>query len=88
MYITVEGPYNEGLGLTNYCNMKYKLTSLVITKIFCQSPSPSLYRGCTVLNFIYLFSEKWGRGCCPPQPLPLRPDMVAQSNPMETGNTG
>ena len=50
--------------------MKYKLKSLVIIKIFCQSPSPSLYRGCRVLNFIYLFSRKWGRGCCPPSPSP------------------
>ena len=70
MYITVKPPYSEVLGLTNYFffapvivvilgNMKkkprYKLTNLAITKIFCQSLGPSLYRGCTVLNFIYLF---------------------------------
>ena len=34
--------------------------NLVITKIFFQSLSPSFYRGCTVLNFIYLFFKKWG----------------------------
>ena len=38
--------------------------------IFCQSLGPSLYRGSTVLNFIYLFFKKWGspfalRGPCP-----------------------
>ena len=50
---------------------RYKLTNLVITTIFCQSPRPSLYRGCTVLNFTYLFLQKWGAGW-PRQPLPLR----------------
>ena len=52
---------------------RYKLTSLVITKIFCQSLGPLLYPGCTVLNFIYLFFKKWGvgGGSLPPQPLPL-----------------
>ena len=28
--------------------------------IFCQSLDPSLYRGSTVLNFIYLLFKKWG----------------------------
>ena len=47
--------------------------NLVITKIFCQSLGPSLYRGSTVLNFIYLFFKKWGRpGLPPPAPLPAR----------------
>ena len=91
MYITVKPPYNEVLGLTNYLLLtpliieykaqyekkpRYKLTSLVITKIFCQSLGPLLYPGCTVLNFIYLFFKKWGGGavrlCPPPQPLHLR----------------
>ena len=63
MYITVQPPYNEVLGLTNYLFLtpltleynaqyekkpRYKLTSLVITKIFCQSLGPLLYPGCTV----------------------------------------
>ena len=34
--------------------------NLVITNIFCQSLGPSLYRGSTVLNLIYLFFKKWG----------------------------
>ena len=87
MYITVKPPYNEVLGLTNYLFLtpviveykaqyekktRYKLTSLVITKIFCQSLGPLLYPGCTVLNFIYLFFKKWGGGWfSAPQPLPL-----------------
>ena len=73
MYITVKPPYNEVLGLTNYLFLtpltleynaqyekkpRYKLTSLVITKIFCQSLGPLLHPGCTVLNFIYLFFKK------------------------------
>ena len=82
MYITVKPPYNEVLGLTNYLFLtpviveykaqyekkknRYKLTSLVITKIFCQSLGPLLYPGCTVLNFIYLFFKKWGGVLCPP----------------------
>ena len=36
---------------------RYKLTSLVLTKIFCQSLGPLLYSACTVLNFTYLFSK-------------------------------
>ena len=87
MYITVKPPCNEVLGLTNYLFLtpviveykaqyekktRYKLTSLVITKIFCQSLGPLLYPGCTVLNFIYLFFIKLGGGgSLPPQPLPL-----------------
>ena len=87
MYITVKPPYNEVLGLTNYLFLtpviveykaqyekknRYKLTSLVITKIFCQSLGPLLYPGCTVLNFIYLFFKKWGGGVVlsPPSPSP------------------
>ena len=86
MYITVKPPYNEVLGLTNYLFLtpviveykaqyekknRYKLTSLVITKIFCQSLGPLLYPGCTVLNFIYLFFKKWGGGfSAPPSPSP------------------
>ena len=38
----------------------YSGTYLIITNIFCQSLGPSLYRGSTVLNFIYLFFKKWG----------------------------
>ena len=37
---------------------RYKLTNLVITKIFFQSFGPSLYRGYTVLNFTYLFLQR------------------------------
>ena len=54
---------------------RYKLTSLVITKIFCQSLGPLLYPGCTVLNFIYLFFKKWGGGggfSAPPAPPPVQ----------------
>ena len=89
MYITVKPPYNEVLGLTNYLFLtpviveykaqyekknRYKLTSLVITKIFCQSLGPLLYPGCTVLNFIYLFFKKWGGGgsLLPPAPPPVQ----------------
>ena len=85
MYITVKPPYNEVLGLTNYLFLtpviveykaqyekknRYKLTSLVITKIFCQSLGPLLYPGCTVLNFIYLFFKKRGGGGSLPPPAP------------------
>ena len=44
--------------------------NLVITNIFCQSLGPSLYRGSTVLNFIY-FSKSGGGGEAP-QVHPLR----------------
>ena len=88
MYITVKPPYNEVLGLTNYSFLtpviveykaqyekknRYKLTSLVITKIFCQSLGPLLYPGCTVLNFIYLFFIKLGGWfSAPPAPPPVQ----------------
>ena len=49
--------------------LRYKLTNLVLTKIFCQSLGPSLYRGCTVLNCIYLLFKKWGVPG-PPSPSP------------------
>ena len=46
---------------TIYMKMyNYSGTYLIITNIFCQSLGPSLYRGSTVLNFIYLFFKKWG----------------------------
>ena len=45
--------------------------NLVITNIFCQPLGASLYKGSTVLNFIYLFFKKSGRGLAP-QLLPLR----------------
>ena len=48
---------------------RYKLTNLVIKNIFCQSLDPLLYRGSTVLNFIYLFFKRWG-GPWPPSPSP------------------
>ena len=85
IYITVQLLYNEILCLTNHCffltpvivkykaiwkKPRYKLTNLVVTKIFCQPLGPSLYRGCTVLNFIYLFSKSGVPG--PPKPSPLR----------------
>ena len=44
--------------------------NLVITNIFCQPFGASLYKGSTVLNFIYLFFKKWG--ALAPQLLPLR----------------
>ena len=43
-----------------------KLTKLVITNILCQSLGPSLYRGSTVLNFI--FQKVWGGELAPPAP--------------------
>ena len=51
-------------------NLHYKLTNLIIADVFCQSLSPSLYRGSNVLNFIYLLFKKGGspfplRGPCP-----------------------
>ena len=46
--------------------------NLVITNIFCQSLGPSLYRGSTVRNFIYLFFKKWGWRASPPAPPPAR----------------
>ena len=52
-------------------NFRYKLTNLVITNIFYHSLDPSLYRGSTVLNFIYLFFKKWG-ALAPPAPPPAR----------------
>ena len=52
--------YKEVLGLT-----KKKTTN-----IFCQSLGPSLYRGSTVLNFIYF--SKSGRVLVPPAPPPVR----------------
>ena len=36
--------------------------NLVITNIFCQPIGASLYKGSTVLNFIYLFFKKSGGG--------------------------
>ena len=47
----------------------------VITNIFCQSLGPSLYRGSTVLNFIYLFFKKWGALAltAPPRARALQP---------------
>ena len=50
-------------------NFPYKLTNLVITNIFCHSLDPSLYRGSTVVNFIYSFFKKGG-GLDPPAPPP------------------
>ena len=51
----------------------YKLTRIVITKLFCQFLGPSLYRGCTVLNFIYLLIfQKVGVGLAPRAPPPVR----------------
>ena len=52
-------------------NFRYKLTNLVITNTFCHTLDPSLYRGSTVLNFIYLFFKKWG-ALAPPAPPPAR----------------
>ena len=46
--------------------------NLVITNIFCHSLGASLYKGSTVLNFIYLFFKKSGGGVLAPQLLPLR----------------
>ena len=37
---------------------RYKLTNLVITNIFCQFLGPSLYRGSTVFNFVWLVFKK------------------------------
>ena len=48
-----------------------KLTNLVMTNIFCQSLGLTLYRGSTVLNFIYLFFKKLGGPTTPPPPRPL-----------------
>ena len=45
--------------------------NLVITNIFCQPLGASLYKGSTVLNFIYLFFKKWGAPG-PPAPPPAR----------------
>ena len=46
--------------------------NLVITNIFCQPIGASLYKGSTVLNFIYLFFKKSGGGGGPPAPPPAR----------------
>ena len=49
------------------------IKNLVITNIFCQPLGASLYKGSTLLNFIYLFFKKWGGGGgLAPQLLPLR----------------
>ena len=47
------------------------IKNLVIRNIFCQPLGASLYKGSTLLNFIYLFFKKWGGGLAP-QLLPLR----------------
>ena len=47
------------------------IKNLVITKIFCQPIGASLYKGSTLLNFIYLFFKKWGAPG-PPAPPPAR----------------
>ena len=44
--------------------------NLVITNIFCHSLGASLYKGSTVLNFIYLFFKKSGEGAWPPSSSP------------------
>ena len=38
------------------------IKNLVIRNIFCQPLGASLYKGSTLLNFIYLFFKKWGGG--------------------------
>ena len=48
------------------------IKNLVIRNIFCQPLGASLYKGSTLLNFIYLFFKKWGGGALAPQLLPLR----------------
>ena len=61
---------------------RYKLTILVITNIFCHSLVPSLYRGSTVLNFIYLFFKNWGGGGLPP-PFPSPSFFTGPDKPKE-----
>ena len=39
-------------------NLDFELTNLVITNMFCQSLGPSLYRGSTVFNFVWLVFKK------------------------------
>ena len=71
--ITVEPRYNEPLYnkflgkqtiLLNskiYGSMKKNLdisSNLVVTNIFCQFLGPSLYRGSTVFNFVWLVFKK------------------------------
>ena len=54
------------------------IKNLVITKIFCQPLGASLYKGSTLLNFIYLFFKKWGAPG-PPAPPPARSVMPPPS---------
>ena len=56
--------------------------NLVITNIFCQPLGASLYKGSTVLNFIYLCFKKSGGGGWPASSSPCAgPDAPSLLSP-------